>query len=47
MVICSTYKPNGEPIFNNNRHNANIIFEKYSAEKQWYGLVQEYFFYGW
>lgn len=43
MVICSTYKPNGESIFNNHRHNANIIFEKYSAEKPWYGLEQEYF----
>lgn len=44
IVMCSTYKPDGTPIFNNHYHRANEIFEKYKEEKPWYGLEQEFFF---
>ena len=28
MVICDTYTPEGEPVSNNTRHNANNIFNQ-------------------
>ncbi|AEQ33367.1 glutamine synthetase [Acanthamoeba polyphaga mimivirus] len=43
IVMCDTYKPNGEPLPTNHRYHANNIFQKYSDEKPWYGLEQEYF----
>lgn len=43
IVMCSTYKPNGEPIFNNHRHNAEKIFEQKTEEEPWFGIEQEYF----
>ena len=43
MVICDTYTPDGEPLFNNTRHNANNIFNQKLDEEPWFGLEQEYF----
>jgi len=43
MVMCDTYYPNGEPLPGNNRHKANLIFNKYLTEEPWFGLEQEYF----
>ena len=45
LVLCSTYKPNMQPVFNNNRHNAEHIFRKSVNEETWFGLEQEYFIY--
>lgn len=42
IVLCDTYKSNGEPTDSNHRHNANIVFEK-TEEEPWFGLEQEYF----
>ena len=43
LVMCDTYKPNGEPLEGNNRHWANQVFEKKLEAKPWFGLEQEYF----
>ena len=43
MVICDTYTPDGEPVFNNTRYNANNIFNQNLDEEPWFGLEQEYF----
>jgi len=43
MVMCDTYRPNGEPLENNHRIWANNIFEKALDEEPWFGLEQEYF----
>ena len=43
LVICDTYKPDGEPLEGNHRHWANSIFEKNLDAQPWYGLEQEYF----
>jgi glutamine synthetase len=43
LVMCDTYKPNGEPLTGNNRHWAKEIFDQKLEEKPWYGLEQEYF----
>lgn len=45
IVMCDTYAPDGTPIKNNHRYDADIIFNKYSDQKAWYGLEQEYFIY--
>ena len=42
-VICDTYTPDGRPLFNNTRYNANEIFNQKLEEKPWFGLEQEYF----
>lgn len=44
LVLCDTYKSNGEPTKTNHRHNANILFENLFEEEPWFGLEQEYFF---
>nr|UBR19729.1 glutamine synthetase 2 [Cycas revoluta] len=44
LVICDSYKPNGEPIPTNKRANAAKIFsqKKVIDEEPWYGIEQEY-----
>ena len=44
LVLCDTYKSNGEPTETNRRHKANILFDALTEEKPWFGLEQEYFF---
>lgn len=43
LVLCNTYKSNGEPLFNNHRFNANKIFTDFFDKEPWFGLEQEYF----
>ncbi len=43
LVLCDTYKPNGEPLSNNNRVWAKELFDKKLEEEPWFGLEQEYF----
>lgn len=43
LVLCDTYTPNGEPLSNNNRVNANKIFNKNLQEEPWFGIEQEFF----
>ncbi len=43
LVLCDTYTPNDEPLFNNHRDWANKLFEQKLDEEPWYGLEQEYF----
>jgi len=43
IVLCDNYKPDGTPLFDNNRFLANEIFNKKLDEKPWFGLEQEYF----
>lgn len=43
LVLCSTYFRNGKPTESNNRHNANVIFQKKLELEPWYGIEQEYF----
>lgn len=43
FVLCSTHRPDGIPLVNNNRDWANNIFNKKLEEEPWYGLEQEYF----
>lgn len=43
IVLCDTYKPDGTPLGNNYRPQAQEIFDEYFDEKPWYGLEQEYF----
>ena len=45
LVLCSTYNPKGEPLSNNNRHNADILFNRKLDEHPWFGIEQEYFMY--
>ena len=47
LVLCSTYDEHGEPMPNNHRHAATLVFkkdEKYE-EKPWFAVEQEYFIY--
>lgn len=44
LVLCDTYKTNGEPTETNHRHKANKIFGTLCDEIPWFGLEQEYFF---
>lgn len=43
IVLCDTYLPNNEPLYNNNRTIANAIFNKNMNQEPWFGLEQEYF----
>jgi glutamine synthetase len=43
LVLCDTYKPNGEALFNNHRIWAKEIFDQKLEEEPWFGLEQEYF----
>jgi glutamine synthetase len=45
IVLCDTYAPDGKPAKYNHRNDAEKIFRKYSAQKPWYGLEQEFFIY--
>lgn len=45
LIMCSTYKPNGEPVSNNHRHNAETVFNQHREQCPWFGLEQEYFMY--
>lgn len=45
LILCSTYKPDGEPVSNNHRHNAVSVFGRGLHENPWFGLEQEYFMY--
>jgi glutamine synthetase len=42
-VICDTYTPDDEPLFNNYRYIANNIFNMKLDEEPWFGMEQEYF----
>lgn len=44
LVMCDTYKPNGEPHETNKRKWANDLFNSALHEEPWFGLEQEYFF---
>ena len=43
IVLCDTYLPDGSPLYNNTRIDANRIFEQKKKEEPWFGLEQEYF----
>ena len=43
LVLCDTYKPNGEPLPGNNRVNAVNIFNQKLEEEPWFGIEQEFF----
>ena len=43
LVLCETYKPNGEPMPNNHRHKANELFDEHLDLKPWYGMEQEFY----
>ena len=45
IVMCDTYTPDNKPALYNNRNSAKEIFDKYSDQKSWFGLEQEYFIY--
>jgi glutamine synthetase len=45
LVLCSTYRPDGEPLPNNHRHHAKHAFDQKPDEHPWFGLEQEYFMY--
>ena len=45
LVLCSTYRPDGEPLPNNHRHHAKQAFDQKPSEYPWFGLEQEYFMY--
>jgi len=43
LVLCSTYKTDGTPAPNNNRHQSVQIFNERLEDEPWFGLEQEYF----
>ncbi len=43
LVLCETYDMDGNPLKENNRHDALKIFNSKIEENPWYGLEQEYF----
>jgi len=43
IVLCDTYLPDGTPLYNNTRVDANHTFEQKLEEEPWFGLEQEYF----
>ena len=45
IVLCSTHYTNLDPLADNHRSNAVIVFNKYKNHEAWYGLEQEYFIY--
>jgi len=42
LVLCDTYKSNGQPTETNHRHRAVKVFEN-TEEEPWFGLEQEFF----
>ncbi|KAF0972220.1 hypothetical protein FDP41_009528 [Naegleria fowleri] len=45
LVLCDTYRPNGEPLETNTRAPALEIFNKNLASRPWFGFEQEYTLY--
>ena len=43
IVMCSTYYTNNIPTNTNNRHDANLVFNKQLELEPWFGIEQEYF----
>jgi glutamine synthetase len=45
LVLCKTYDKSFEPLENNNRHNAEYVFQNTDviSEKPWFGMEQEYY----
>lgn len=43
LVLCDTYKSNGDPTETNHRYIANTLFKKGEDYEPWFGLEQEYF----
>ncbi|VVU94420.1 Glutamine synthetase, catalytic domain [seawater metagenome] len=43
LVMCDTYTPQDQPLFNNHRDNAVNVFNKCLQEKPWFGIEQEFF----
>jgi glutamine synthetase len=43
LVLCETFKPNGEPTETNHRYQAAKFFEN-TEQEPWFGLEQEFFF---
>ena len=43
MVLCETYRPNGEPLPNNHRKHAKELFAKNKESEPWFGVEQEFF----
>jgi glutamine synthetase len=43
IVMCDTFKPNGEALDNNHRVKADKIFNGKLDEEPWFGLEQEFF----
>jgi glutamine synthetase len=43
LVLCETYSDPNTPHPNNTRHLSNFLFKKYSQEKPWFGIEQEFF----
>ena len=46
LVLCETHDTNNQPLFNNKRHGANMIFDLKPELAPWFGLEQEYFMIG-
>jgi glutamine synthetase len=45
LVLCDCYDKDDNPAINNNRFNANLIFEKVKESEIWFGIEQEYIIY--
>jgi glutamine synthetase len=43
LLMCETYKSDGEPALCNNRHWAKELFDKNLEQKPWFGIEQEFF----
>lgn len=42
IVVCDTYKPDGNPSESNHRHLLQAAVDKTVAEEPWFGIEQEY-----
>lgn len=42
LVLCDCYKPDGTPIANNTRFEANSVMTRATSSKPWFGIEQEY-----
>ena len=43
LVLCDTYRPNGEPLNNNHRKRALELFNKNKDSQPWFGIEQEFY----
>jgi len=43
LVLCDSYRPNGEPTNENTRLWAKSVFDKIGDQKPWFGIEQEFF----